>query len=469
MHTLSPDDHHPWTALFGPCRAELGERLGAAGASAPAALRAAWLIEVERLPHEADRLLRREPLADAGLRDLLAAASARMYDDAAATAGHAARALARFADPLHPLHAWAACLQGQAQLELGWPARALAPLQAALRGAHRDGLALLQLDALLALARAHDELGDAAQRDAVLADAAPLAAAHAALPAADSLRRLQAQLAGRAALVGGPPPHALDGEGRGVRLARAWQAWLEGAADAPGLAAEVAALRQLQRQQYWPLKWQVDLGQLEGALAARAGRPVEAPVLAPEAPHGLARLQAAVLDAGHARLAGRPAGGAGFAGLAEELAERGLQRLAARLALVRADDGEALARWWRLPARDTVDALWLAPVLWPLWPALLASADPRRSAASQQALARLGERLPGPRREPAASAPVPLDLTPREWQVLQLIAEDWSNAQIAARLFVSEATVKTHINRVYAKLGLRDRREAMLRARALGA
>lgn len=64
---------------------------------------------------------------------------------------------------------------------------------------------------------------------------------------------------------------------------------------------------------------------------------------------------------------------------------------------------------------------------------------------------------------------MPADLTAREWQVLQLIAQDWSSAQIAARLFVSEATVKTHINRVYAKLGLRDRGEAVLRARALGA
>lgn len=364
MHDPTLDDPDTWTALFGPGRAALGARLRGAGPAAPAALRAAWLVEVERLPHEADRLLAREPVAVPGLRALLAAASAQMYDDAAATWRHAGEALAHYADPLHPLHAWAALLRGQAELELGWPGRALVPLQTALRVAHRDGLALMQLDALRVLARTHDELGDAAQRDAVLATAAPLLAAHAALPAADSLQRLRAQLAGRVHLLGGPALDALDGEGMGSRLARAWQAWVQGAAD----PAEVAALRQLQRQQYWPLKWQLDLGQLEGALVARAGHPVAAAVLPPDAPAGLARLQAAVLDAGHARLAGR-AVEAGA--LADELTERGLQRLAARLALVRASDAAALEGWWRLPARDPVDALWLAPVLLPLWPALL--------------------------------------------------------------------------------------------------
>jgi hypothetical protein len=49
--------------------------------------------------------------------------------------------------------------------------------------------------------------------------------------------------------------------------------------------------------------------------------------------------------------------------------------------------------------------------------------------------------------------------------VLRLIGEGWSNAQIAARLARSEATVKTHINRVYAKLGLSNRDAAVQRAR----
>ena len=62
---------------------------------------------------------------------------------------------------------------------------------------------------------------------------------------------------------------------------------------------------------------------------------------------------------------------------------------------------------------------------------------------------------------PAGGPTDDTDLTPRESEVLRLIAEGKSNREIARALFVSEATVKTHVNRIFAKTGSRDRSQAM--------
>ena len=62
---------------------------------------------------------------------------------------------------------------------------------------------------------------------------------------------------------------------------------------------------------------------------------------------------------------------------------------------------------------------------------------------------------------PASRLDLPDELTPREVEVLKLIAAGQSNAEIADALFLSGATVKTHINRIFYKTGARDRAQAV--------
>jgi DNA-binding NarL/FixJ family response regulator len=82
-------------------------------------------------------------------------------------------------------------------------------------------------------------------------------------------------------------------------------------------------------------------------------------------------------------------------------------------------------------------------------------------AVTKRLLDQVARRLPAPVQRDAG----PLaELTEREREVLRLLAVGMSNAEIAAALFVSEPTVKTHVSSVLQKLGLRDRVQAVIYA-----
>ncbi|MFI1585347.1 response regulator [Embleya sp. NPDC020630] len=95
----------------------------------------------------------------------------------------------------------------------------------------------------------------------------------------------------------------------------------------------------------------------------------------------------------------------------------------------------------------------------------------RAAAAGQSVLDReVQDRLLATVRTRAAtpSHNLPDDITPREREVLALIGQGLPNRAIAEKLFISEATVKTHINNLFAKAGIRDRADAVRRAIAAG-
>ena len=89
-------------------------------------------------------------------------------------------------------------------------------------------------------------------------------------------------------------------------------------------------------------------------------------------------------------------------------------------------------------------------------------------STTRRLIDRFAPLLPAGTERAAPAAAGLAELTDREREVLVQVAAGLSNAEIATRLFVSEATVKTHVGRILAKLGLRDRVQAVVLAYETG-
>jgi DNA-binding NarL/FixJ family response regulator len=87
-------------------------------------------------------------------------------------------------------------------------------------------------------------------------------------------------------------------------------------------------------------------------------------------------------------------------------------------------------------------------------------------AVTRAVVEEFARQLPAP--APAAAPPAVAELTPREREVLDLLARGLSNPEICERLVISEATAKTHVARILQKLDLRDRVQAVIYAYETG-
>jgi DNA-binding NarL/FixJ family response regulator len=93
--------------------------------------------------------------------------------------------------------------------------------------------------------------------------------------------------------------------------------------------------------------------------------------------------------------------------------------------------------------------------------ALMAGETHLDPAIQQRLVAAVLDQTPPPGADAGPQQALPDELTPREVEVLRLIAAGLSNNEIADKLVLSHATVKTHVNRIFYKTGARDRAQAV--------
>lgn len=440
-------------------RLQQGELLG---------LQYIWTIAEAGEPHQVERRLPTATGLSPALRATLQARIAQMFDQPERAIQQAQIAIEAYPNDLQLPALLARYTLGLALLDAGHPQAAIAPLSAALKGANRDRATLLQIDALAALSEVHEVLDLAAPAQLYAQEARRLRLAH---DLQDPCLPLPAQ----------------DYRAFPQLLDLAEQQLLEG--DIAAAAIGIDELVQRERKAFYCFKWRNRLLHAQSHLASlRHQTPALKAIAAGFATTGLAKrtlyeLELAVLQAGCALLAAQSLAVAQLQDLAAELQARPLPLLLGRLKLILAlnpNPGPDLAALLACLNQadeshetDEADARWLGAKLAGPLAALLATptivhhAQARHRATNLLALLRQAAQPPTTSPPSESNKPPPLGLTSREWQVLRLIAEHYSNEQIAATLFVSVATVKTHINRVYSKLNIASREEAIQRARHL--
>ncbi len=491
-----------WRLLFSRDRPWLRKLLDATSACMAdpthALLEAAWRVEVTKRPHDAEadatRLAASTDAAIAGPATALLASIAHQYDGLACAEEYAHSAMRQIGLDLHPAYALAERVAAGVHIALGNAHRAEASLTHVLACASRDKLDHLQMQALHERAMLNFIGGnfdialryciDRRQRiRAAGLDSPDMADPSARLEATIHLLRLDT-LAARRVLAGGRA--ATDTYGDYWHFPYTTLDTLALLIDGDSEAARpgVEHLEQEIAEHFVGLKWRAEALLARLWLRARDADnegllEIAARTSAENWPDSIYRDRRDLLCAAAHLLAGASVDTIRLQTIAHTRAESGAANLAAQarrlLALAR-EDVAMLLEEVRLNARHTeaLDWLWLAPrALAPL-EALLAHPKLGADAIARPFLRSLVQRLLAPVRGDATStgadkeqAP-PAGLTPKEWTILQLIGEQFTNDQIAAKLFVSLATVKTHINHIYSKLDIRTRVEAVHRARTLG-
>lgn len=450
-------------------------------------LRHAWTVEVMKTPHRVDSSLHAMlPHLNGELRGLalaLCAVIAWDYDDFEKAHSQAAHALDCFHDAGHPAFILAELTLAKALAAEGHLNEADALLRRAHAGATRDRLLYLQLECQQRRALLASERGDFPQALQLLADLHSLALTAGVTQSSvqDSARRLlcwlhlrRLDLDAARTVENDTPPYWNFPE----HLQQAFFALLDG--DIGSARIEIDWLIQRLGDQFLCLKWQnesafarlwlaasqfdlANLLELEQQLATDDWKP------------GLHRDRRRVLLAATRLLADRPDVQTELDALYLRLRNNGALALAHLLQLVIAlsrSDKTALLQAVRASARhnDALDYLWLGSRCVAPLQKLLAIPELMHEPLTQDFVRGLLQKLLPAQMEPAPPLRVeaPGGLTAKEWQILQLIAGPFSNEQIAARLYISLATVKTHINHIYQKLGISNRTEAIHRAHQLG-